>query len=54
MPWNLITDMRYSPSMAIMLAKGEPLTFITPIISTAVMSVLFIVVAAWRITREEF
>src|SRR4030042_2213667 len=53
-PWNLITDMRYSPSMAIMLAKGEPLTFITPIIGTAVMSVLFIVVAAWRINREEF
>jgi len=54
MPWNLITDMRYSPSMAIMLAKGEPLTIITPIIGTIVMSVLFIIVATWRINREEF
>jgi hypothetical protein len=54
MPWNLILDTRYSPSMAIMLSKGEPLTFITPIIGTSVMTVLFIIVAAWRITREEF
>ncbi|OGN92935.1 MAG: hypothetical protein A2Z71_01145 [Chloroflexi bacterium RBG_13_50_21] len=54
MPWNLVVDMRFSNSMAIMLAKGEPLTFITPIISTAVMTVLFIVVAAWRMNREEF
>jgi cbb3-type cytochrome oxidase subunit 3 len=54
MPWNLITDMRYSPSMAIMLAKGEPLTIITPIFGTAVLTVLFIVVAVWRINREEF
>jgi ABC-2 type transport system permease protein len=54
MPWNLITDMRYSPSMALMLAKGEPLTIITPIIGTAVMTVLFIVVAVWRFQREEF
>lgn len=54
MPWNLMMDMRYSPSMAIMLAKGEPLTIITPIIGTAVMTVLFIFVAAWRINREEF
>ena len=54
MPWNLITDMQYSPSMAIMLAKGEPLTLTTPIIGTAVITVLFIVVATWRINREEF
>ena len=54
MPWNLVVETQYSNSMAILLAKGEPLTFITPIISTAVMTVLFIVVAAWRINREEF
>lgn len=54
MPWNLVVRMQYSDSMAILLAKGEPLTLITPIIGTAVMTVLFIVVAAWRITREEF
>ena len=54
MPWNLITDMRYAPSLAITLAKGEPLTFIPPIISTAVMTVVFIAVAVWRMNREEF
>jgi len=54
MPWNLVVQMRYSDSMAILLAKGEPLTLITPIIGTAVMTMLFIVVAAWRINREEF
>jgi len=54
MPWNLVVQMQYSDSMAIMLAKGEPLTLITPIIGTAVMTVLFIIVAAWRINREEF
>lgn len=54
MPWNLVVQMQYSDSMAILLAKGEPLTIITPIIGTAVMTVLFIIVAAWRINREEF
>jgi len=54
MPWNLVVQNQYSDSMAILLAKGEPLTIITPIIGTAVMTVLFIVVAAWRINREEF
>ena len=54
MPWNLVVQMQYSDSMAILLAKGEPLTLITPIIGTVVMTVLFIVVAAWRINREEF
>jgi ABC-2 type transport system permease protein len=54
MPWNLITDMRYSASMAVTLAKGEPLTIITPIIGTVVMTVLFILVSVWRINKEEF
>ena len=54
MPWNLVVQNQYSDSLAILLAKGEPLTIITPIIGTAVMTLLFIVVAAWRINREEF
>jgi ABC-2 type transport system permease protein len=54
MPWNLVSDMRSGPAMAILLLKGQPLATVTPIISTAVLSVLFVVVAVWRFQREEF
>ncbi len=58
MPWNLVTDMigpnGISPALAGALIKGEPLATITPIIGTAVLTVLMIVVAAWRFQREEF
>jgi len=54
MPWNLVSDMRSGPAMAILLLKGQPLTTVTPIISTAVLTVLFVVVAVWRFQREEF
>jgi ABC-2 type transport system permease protein len=54
MPWNFIMDTRLSPSLAMALIKGQPLTTVTPIICTAVMTVLFIVVTIWRFQREEF
>lgn len=54
MPWNLVSDMRSGPAMAILLLKGQPLDTVTPIISTAVLTVLFVVVAVWRFQREEF
>ena len=54
MPWNLVGEMRTGPAMAILLLKGQPLATVTPIISTGVMAVLFIVVAVWRFQREEF
>jgi ABC-2 type transport system permease protein len=54
MPWNFIMDTRFSPSLATMLIKGQPLTTVTPIIGTAVMTVLFIGIAIWRFQREEF
>jgi ABC-2 type transport system permease protein len=54
MPWNLVSDMRSGPAMAILLLKGQPLATVTPIISTAVLTVLFVVVAVWRFQREEF
>jgi ABC-2 type transport system permease protein len=54
MPWNLVMDLRGNPALAIALIKGQPLTTVTPIICTAVMSVLFVLVAFWRFQREEF
>ncbi len=58
MPWNIVTDMigpaGISPALAGALIKGEPLAMITPIIGTAVLTVLMIIVAAWRFQREEF
>ena len=53
MPWNLVLEMRGNPALAITLIKGQPLTTVTPIICTAVMTILFIVVAIWRFQREE-
>jgi ABC-2 type transport system permease protein len=54
MPWNLVLDLRGSPALAIALIKGQPLPTVTPIICTAVMTVLFIVVTFWRFQQEEF
>ena len=54
MPWNLVTDMIGSPALAITLIKGQPLATITPIIGTAVLTILMTVVAVWRFQREEF
>lgn len=54
MPWNLVATMRSGPALAILLLKGQPLTTVTPIIYTGVMSVLFVVIAVWRFQREEF
>jgi ABC-2 type transport system permease protein len=54
MPWQLVTGMRGNPALAISLLKGQRLATVTPIICTAVMTVLFIVVAVWRFQREEF
>jgi len=54
MPWNLVLDTPRNPSLAMALLKGQPLTTVTPIITTAVMSILFIIIAVWRFSREEF
>jgi ABC-2 type transport system permease protein len=54
MPWHLVMELRGNPALAVSLIKGQPLTTVTPIICTAVMTVLFLVVAFWRFQREEF
>jgi ABC-2 type transport system permease protein len=54
MPWNLVLDTPRNPSLAMALLKGQPMTTVTPIISSAVMTVLFIIITIWRFQREEF
>jgi ABC-2 type transport system permease protein len=57
MPWYLLmplTSGGTQQSLAGYLMKGEPLPTITPIVCTAVLSLLFVVVAVWRFKKEEF
>jgi ABC-2 type transport system permease protein len=55
LPWNLVMDLGPNqPSLAIALAQGKPLPAVTPIIGTAVLAVIFLVVALWRFQCEEF
>ena len=55
MPWNLVMDLGPSrPALATILAQSQPLPIVTPIIGTAVLTIIFIAVALWRFQREEF
>lgn len=55
MPWNLVMDLGpEQPALAIMLAQGQPLPTVAPMIGTAVLSIVFIIVALWRFQQEEF
>lgn len=55
LPWNLVMDLGpQQPALAVLLSQGQPLPTVTPIIGTAVLTALFIVVALWRFEREEF
>jgi hypothetical protein len=42
------------PSLAAALAQGQPLPTMTPILSTGLLIILFIIVALVRFEREEF
>jgi ABC-type transport system involved in multi-copper enzyme maturation permease subunit len=54
LPWDLLMPTGGNVPMAALLATGQPLPTVTPIIGTAVWCVLFVVVAMWRFRREEF
>jgi hypothetical protein len=43
-----------NPSLVVALAQGQQLPTVTPIIGTAVLTVIFVAVALWRFQREEF
>ena len=55
LPWNLVMDLGPGqPALATALARGLPLPTITPIVGTAALTLVFIAVAIWRFSREEF
>jgi ABC-2 type transport system permease protein len=55
MPWNLVIDLGpRQPALAILLVNQQPLPTVSPIIGTAILTIVFIVVAVCRFRREEF
>ena len=53
LPWKLISSFG-EPPLAGYMVLGAPLPTVVPIIATALWCVLFVGVAIWRISREEF
>ena len=54
MPWKLIAFVGVNPPLGVLLAIGEPLPTVVPIIATLLWCVLFVGVAIWRFREEEF
>ena len=54
MPWNLLLPFSANSPLAGYLILEVPLPTVTPIIATVLWCVLFVAVAIWRISREEF
>jgi len=54
MPWNLLMPFGANSPLAGYLMLEAPLPTVTPIIATVLWCVLFVVVAIWRISWEEF
>jgi ABC-2 type transport system permease protein len=54
LPGNLVMDFGSSPALAAALVDSLPLPTILPIIGTAALSMIFILVTLRRINREEF
>lgn len=59
LPWDLLMSGSGTPlgvglPLTALVALGQPLPTVTPIIGTAVWCVLFVVAAIWRFGREEF
>jgi len=59
LPWDLLmsgggTPLEGGIPLTALVALGQRLPTVTPIIGTAVWCVLFVAVAIWRFGREEF
>jgi ABC-2 type transport system permease protein len=55
MPWLLVMPLGTQPfAFAQLVMNGQPLPTIMPIVSTAILSVIFVITALWRFGREEF
>ena len=55
MPWNLTTMLNAEkPALAMIVALGQPLTTVGPIIGAVIGCLVFTAVALWKFRREEF
>ncbi len=55
MPWNLAMAVSAEkPALAMIVALGQPLPGVGPVIATAMGCILFVAIALWRFNREEF
>jgi len=54
LPWQLLADVGSKKPLAALVAVGQHLPTVTPIIGTAAWCVLFVAVAIWRFRQEEF
>jgi ABC-2 type transport system permease protein len=55
MPWTLLSSAGQGGApLAMLLAQGQPLPTVAPIIATVLWCMLFVVIAIWRFGREEF
>ena len=54
LPWNLLMSFGKDPPLVMFVASGKPLPSVTPIIATLLWCVVFVAVAIWRFSREEF
>ncbi len=55
LPWSLVVNLGpEKPALAIILAMGQPLPTVAPVIGTVLMIILFILIAIVRFEREEF
>ena len=52
--WILMRLPSMLPRFMSLVAVGEPIPTFEPVIATALLSVVFMVVALWRFSREEF
>jgi ABC-type transport system involved in multi-copper enzyme maturation permease subunit len=52
-PWMIIPSGSFQ-GLAIEAMLGQPLSSATPILATAVWSIVFVGIALWRFGREEF
>jgi len=55
MPWNLTMMLSAErPALAMIVAQGLPLPTPGPIIGTGIGCLIFVAVALWKFSREEF
>jgi ABC-2 type transport system permease protein len=54
LPYALTVSLGSTPSMAVQLVNGQPITDWMPLLFTVAWTIVFAAVAVWRFQREEF